>query len=34
MRKEAFFRKFSKLTADDQEKIAEMIESWGAKKPK
>lgn len=34
MRKEAFFRKFSKLTADDQEKITEMIESWGAKKTK
>ena len=34
MRKEAFFRKFSKLTADDQERIADMIENWGAKKTK
>ena len=34
MRKEAFFRRFSKLTLDDQEKITEMIESWGAKKTK
>jgi len=34
MRKEAFFRKFSKLTADDQERIADMIENWGTKKTK
>jgi len=31
MRKEAFFRKFSKLTADDQEKIKQMVDLWGQK---
>jgi len=31
MRKEAFFRKFSKLTSDDQEKIKQMIDLWGKK---
>jgi len=31
MRKEAFFRKFSKLTDDEQEKIKQMIDLWGKK---
>jgi len=30
--KEAFFRKFSKLDADDQKKIEQMIDVWGKKK--
>ena len=30
--KEAFFRKFSKLDADDRKKIEQMIEVWGKKK--
>jgi len=34
MRKEAFFRKFSKLTPDEQDKITEIIENWGARRPK
>jgi transcriptional regulator with XRE-family HTH domain len=29
--KEAFFRKFSKLDADDQAKINQMIDMWGKK---
>ena len=29
--KEAFFRKFSKLEPDDQEKINQMIDMWGKK---
>lgn len=29
---EAFFRKFNKLSDEDQERIQEMIESWGKKK--
>lgn len=30
--KEAFFRKFSKLDAEDQKKIEQMIDIWGKKK--
>lgn len=30
--KEAFFRKFSKLDAEDQKKIEQMIDVWGKKK--
>ena len=30
--KEAFYRKFSKLTPEDQEKVTDIIERWGAKK--
>ena len=30
--KEAFFRKFSKLDADDQKRIEQMIDVWGKKK--
>lgn len=29
---EAFFRKFSKLDAEDQKKIEQMIEMWGKKR--
>lgn len=29
--KEAFFRRFSKLTTEDQEKISQMIDLWGKK---
>lgn len=29
--KEAFFRRFSKLDRDDQEKIEQMIDLWGKK---
>lgn len=29
--KEAFFRRFNKLTAEDQEKINQMIDLWGKK---
>ena len=29
--KEAFFRKFSKLTPEDQKKINQMIDLWGRK---
>ena len=31
MRKEAFFRKFSKLEAEDRKKIEQMIDLWGKK---
>lgn len=34
MRQEVFYRKFSRLTPEDQEKINDMIESWGRKKPR
>jgi transcriptional regulator with XRE-family HTH domain len=30
--KEAFFRKFSSLSADDQDRIRDMINTWGQKK--
>lgn len=30
--KEAFFRKFSGLSPDDQERIRDMMEAWGQKK--
>lgn len=30
--KEAFFRKFSGLSADDQDRIRDMIDAWGQKK--
>lgn len=29
--KEAFFRKFSKLDADDQKKIEQLVDLWGKK---
>ncbi len=29
--KEAFFRKFSKLDPEDQQKINQMIDMWGKK---
>lgn len=29
--REAFFRKFNKLDADDQKKIEQMIDAWGKK---
>jgi transcriptional regulator with XRE-family HTH domain len=29
--REAFFRKFTKLDADDQKKIEQMIDAWGKK---
>ena len=32
MMREAFFRKFSKLDADDRKKIEQMIEVWAGKK--
>lgn len=30
--KEAFFRKFSGLSGDDQDRIRDMIDAWGQKK--
>jgi len=30
--KEAFFRKFSSLSVDDQERIRDMMNAWGQKK--
>ena len=30
--KEAFFRKFSGLSGDDQERIRDMMDTWGQKK--